>query len=1669
MKSTTIYSTLLVFFLLHLSDLSAGLPLDPSEVSALQSFFTVFHGGNWRNKTGWRFDESQNQPGLTINSCEPQYLPSGVTCKDFGSRSSVVAIELREYYAYNDDTPANSFYLDLTPLANLVILDLSINGGIESSYPNLLDHLPNSLQTLNLSRCNIRNSVINPIIAPQLSTLDLSYNYGLRQMPPMENLSRLKYLSLRDCGITAVFPSYFSSFKDLEYLSLNGDGWSGDLSSLKDLQNIKFLKVSETNILTNGSFIANNKNMEHIDFFNNRKPQDSMVFPTIGTFSNLVYLDVHGNNMNGNISSIKDLIHLEYLDILYSGITGDTSLLGRLENLSFLHLGGPVYDSNNIDFLIPLKKLKYFIGNMGYYLTAPFPDLSASNLIEFTLTDTRLVGQIKEIGGDLQLLSIGGNRALDKQRFPSWVCNKRNLTSLYFYLSTFYGTIPDDCFSNFNSLRGITLNNLQLEGNIPSTLCNLTAMTYVDLSSNFLTGRLCEFKSLLDSVFVSSNALSGDLPAFLSSCRFRSMELANNQFTGGLPTFNCTENPLSNFKIQNNQISGTIPSLFNIRNMGEIDLSNNLLYGKIPQYFSELNNLYKFSISGNQFSGEMFPITKLVGVNLLDISKNQLSSLPESTFESCPSSLQKLYMQGNRFEGNAPRSVMNCTQLRILDMSNNLFTGSLFPVDSPQLTRFSIKNCFLTGEIPPVLSPLLNLLDLSGNRLNGSFPDLTKIPLNSLLLRNNLLSGDVFLLPPTLNLIDISYNDLTGQIRFNTTGRGYGITLIKLDCSHNRMEGNSDFLNSLSPERVEYLDISANNFTGSFDLTFLNQLYNMRYLDISSNQFSYTLNSPVGQINCRYFNISHNQFGGKITYLLKAFEGGDRYYGSDVYFPSQLEILDVGYNSWSGKVAGLDAITQLQYLDLSNNNMNGEVENTLPLLLQLKTLKIQNNQFEGEFPAFPSSSQISIMDLSNNQFNGRRLDYLFGITGLVYLNISNNLLAGSLPQTFGSKSLSVLDFSHNQIRGELSDEFINLGSLLTIKINDNQLNGGISPIRSDPQIFDASNNQFNGTTNFLDRFAAITFLNISSNQFEGSLPDLGGKKNMIFMDLSHNHLSGTVSSFSGMTNLKYASLNGNALTGTTPSVQNGVLEYFDLRDNLFSETSFEDLPNTIQTCHFESNVFDCPISSPSIQLCNAQCSVKNKEPAYLYLKMNGDYSTFEPNKFVGTFSSVLGISSSRIEIIKSYSGSIIVEMNILPPPTDSMNEGSSDKVITSAMKLKDNGSFQKAGLDVALLSTVAIAQPITNNQSVNDNNKDGLSTAIIIAIAVGGGVALLIVVALVIAVILFKRRRSNSQDSSVSMQSMMDQLMLNDVVIGKVIGEGNFGKVYDGTWNGSTVAIKSITDEDDEEIARKWKDEIRLLHKMNHPNIIRLFGLVKVNARLCMVIEFAEYGSVDRYLKNPENADNMSNNDLVTMIYGIAQGMSYLSHRGVIHRDLAARNLLLDAARRVKISDFGMSKESGLYEVKAKTIPYRWCAPEVIHEGINTIASDVWSFGVCSWEIFSLGTTPYNSLTNQEVVEKVTGGMRLDQPSRCSDNMYQILTSCWQNNPKDRPTFNQICKELTSLYPNLLKNATQIVEDDEASNAGIYMSDRKMEESSYSFSPGVLLDDMFYKQGTRLR
>uniref|UniRef100_A0A914V2D8 Protein kinase domain-containing protein n=1 Tax=Plectus sambesii TaxID=2011161 RepID=A0A914V2D8_9BILA len=145
--------------------------------------------------------------------------------------------------------------------------------------------------------------------------------------------------------------------------------------------------------------------------------------------------------------------------------------------------------------------------------------------------------------------------------------------------------------------------------------------------------------------------------------------------------------------------------------------------------------------------------------------------------------------------------------------------------------------------------------------------------------------------------------------------------------------------------------------------------------------------------------------------------------------------------------------------------------------------------------------------------------------------------------------------------------------------------------------------------------------------------------------------------------------------------------------------------------------------------------------------------------------------------------------------------------------------------------------------------------------------------------------------------------------------------------------------------------------------------------------------------------------------------MDFLSSKGYIHRDVAARNVLVDENKVAKIGDFGLCRlmDTATYTTRGGRLPIKWMAPESLQNYQFTTKSDIWSFGVLLYELFSLGDVPYSWVQPADMIDYLRSGKRPDKPEHCADNVYSIMQECWKDKPDERPFFSDLKMKLGTL------------------------------------------------------
>ncbi|KAM9247506.1 cytoplasmic tyrosine-protein kinase BMX [Leptosomus discolor] len=275
--------------------------------------------------------------------------------------------------------------------------------------------------------------------------------------------------------------------------------------------------------------------------------------------------------------------------------------------------------------------------------------------------------------------------------------------------------------------------------------------------------------------------------------------------------------------------------------------------------------------------------------------------------------------------------------------------------------------------------------------------------------------------------------------------------------------------------------------------------------------------------------------------------------------------------------------------------------------------------------------------------------------------------------------------------------------------------------------------------------------------------------------------------------------------------------------------------------------------------------------------------------------------------------------------------------------------------------------------------------------------------------------KANKVPSTASLGNGIWELKREEIVLLRELGSGQFGVVHLGKWKGQyDVSIKMIKEgamSEDEFI-----EEAQTMMKLNHPKLVRLYGVCSKSYPIYLVTEYMPNGSLLDYLRS--YGKELQPLQLLEICYDVCDAMAFLESCQFIHRDLSARNCLVDSNLTVKVSDFGMTRYvlDDLYISSLGTkFPVKWSAPEVFHFTKFSSKSDVWAFGILMWEVFTLGKQPYELYDNMQVIEKVSQGYRLYRPQLVSDIIYQIMYNCWHELPEKRPAFYQLLSFFEAL------------------------------------------------------
>uniref|UniRef100_A0A2N9GPW2 Protein kinase domain-containing protein n=1 Tax=Fagus sylvatica TaxID=28930 RepID=A0A2N9GPW2_FAGSY len=290
------------------------------------------------------------------------------------------------------------------------------------------------------------------------------------------------------------------------------------------------------------------------------------------------------------------------------------------------------------------------------------------------------------------------------------------------------------------------------------------------------------------------------------------------------------------------------------------------------------------------------------------------------------------------------------------------------------------------------------------------------------------------------------------------------------------------------------------------------------------------------------------------------------------------------------------------------------------------------------------------------------------------------------------------------------------------------------------------------------------------------------------------------------------------------------------------------------------------------------------------------------------------------------------------------------------------------------------------------------------------------------------------------------------LIIKQVIARGAFGTVHRGLYDGKDVAVKVLecgegkrTEAEIASLRTAFKQEVSVWHKLDHPNVAKYIGATLSTSGLkchthnkridmqnnsaCVIIEYLPRGTLKSYLiKNRER--KLAFKIVIRIALDLARGLSYLHSQKIVHRDIKTENLLLDKNHTLKIVDFGVARieASNPNEMTGSTGTLGYMAPEVFENQPYDRKCDVYSFGICLWEIYCCDMAFPNHRFSDLNSSVSYQNMRPEIPNCCPSNLAKIMMQCWDENANKRPEMEEIVTMLKAIDSSKSKGMTPLYE-----------------------------------------
>ncbi|CAK8541234.1 unnamed protein product [Lathyrus sativus] len=885
------------------------------------------------------------------------------------------------------------------------------------------------------------------------------------------------------------------------------------------------------------------------------------------TLQHLQKLNLAHNDFDSSIpSGFGKLVMLKYLNLSYSYNVGNIPMeISKLTRLVTLDLSSDDSFSQEQRRTIYNRNLQTFLQNL-------------TSLRQLYLNNINISGMGKEWGN--ALLPLHDLRELSMSYcdlsgpLDSSLTKLVNLSILILKGNNFSSSVPET-FANLKNLTILSLSDCGLTDKFPQKIFRIETLSDIDLSFNYdLHGLFPDYsmKKSLHSIILTNTQFSGTIPHTISNMRLLShLDLSYCHFNGTLPNSLSNLTHLIYLDLSYNYLSDQIPySLSNLTQLTFLDLSNNNLSGQIPYSLSNLTQLTFLYLSDNNLSGQIpYSLSNLTHLTGLDLSYNNLSGRIPSFLFTLPamkeimlssnkfiqfdkfinvssSVLEVLYAHSNNLVGPFPTPIFKIHSLSFLDLSFNMFNGSL------QLDKI-LKLRNLTD-----LNLSHNNISIDVNVSNVDFSSIPKFKYLSLATCNLKFFPNFLINQSTLTNLDLSNNQIEGEIP-NWIWNLQDLQLFNL--SHNflsNLEGPFQNLTS----KLETLDLHNNKLQGSIP-AFPHCAYT---LDYSNNNFSIIPQDIGNYLLCTNFlSFSKNNLQGSIPVSLCN--------------ASQLQVLDISFNNFSGTIPPclITMTNTLEVLNIKANNLSGPITDVFPNYCAVTRLNFHGNQLQGPIPmSLSHCSSLELLDIGSNQIVDHFPCFLNNIPALSVLVLRNNRFHGSMECSENKpwKSIQIVDIAFNNFNGKLLKKYFTTWERMMYD-EDVAREIGYMTLPNYQYYHDSLTVTWKGQqqdlVKILTIFKAIDF---SSNFFEGPIPEsLMDLKALYILNFSNNGLTGEIPSAIGnMKQLESLDFSNNSLVGEIP-VQLASLSFLSYLNLSFNHLMGK-IPTGTQLQTFSASSFE---------------------------------------------------------------------------------------------------------------------------------------------------------------------------------------------------------------------------------------------------------------------------------------------------------------------------------------------------------------------------------------------------------------------------------------------------------------------------------------------------------------